>query len=172
MGTKRRTCDIRTWEQHLFLDICSTTYTSKPATQKYFDCCLSHFCASASTSLSSTKSLPRFWTQLWTASHEKHFLPLRGNISLWISFALSPFTHKKTHNRTLHVGSTILKHGRHFDYWRQPLNMSMRVCYLDYHEAGLCCYLVISTGNLLHPLQLLYFHLWLIYWLPVVNNKL
>jgi hypothetical protein len=35
--------------------------------------------------------------------------------------------------------------------------MRMSVCYLDCHEAGLCCYLVIQIGNLLRPLQLFYF---------------
>jgi hypothetical protein len=54
--------------------------------------------------------------------------------------------------------------------WNQPLNMSMRVCYLDCHEARLCCYLVIHIETLLHPLQLLYFHLWPIYWLSLVLN--
>jgi hypothetical protein len=44
--------------------------------------------------------------------------------------------------------------------------MHMRICYLDCHEAGLCCYLVRHTENLLHPLQLFYFNLWPIYWLP------
>jgi hypothetical protein len=29
--------------------------------------------------------------------------------------------------------------------------MRMRDCYLDCHEAGLCCYLVINTENLLRP---------------------
>jgi hypothetical protein len=33
----------------------------------------------------------------------------------------------------------------------------MRVCYLDCHEAGLWCYLVIHVENLLRPLQLFYF---------------
>jgi hypothetical protein len=56
-------------------------------------------------------------------------------------------------------GITLLKHGRHFDYWNCPLNMRMRVCYLDFHKAGLCCYLVIHTENLLQLLQLFYFHL-------------
>jgi hypothetical protein len=37
--------------------------------------------------------------------------------------------------------------------------MSMRVCYLDCHEAGLCCYLVIHIETLLRPLQLFHFHL-------------
>jgi hypothetical protein len=36
------------------------------------------------------------------------------------------------------------------------------------HEAGLCCYLVMHIENLLCPLQLFYFHLWLIYWLSLV----
>jgi hypothetical protein len=45
--------------------------------------------------------------------------------------------------------STLLKHGRHFYYRNQPLNMRMRVCYLDRHEAGLCCYLVIHIENLI-----------------------
>jgi hypothetical protein len=62
--------------------------------------------------------------------------------------------------------STLLKHGRHFDYWNQRLNTCKCVCYLDFHEAGLCCYLVIHVENLLHLLQLFYFHLWPICWLP------
>jgi hypothetical protein len=74
-----------------------------------------------------------------------------------------------THNTyTLSFDSTLLKHGRHFDYWNQFLNMRMCVCYLDCHEAGLCCYLMIYIGNLLCPLQLFYFHLWPIYWLSLV----
>jgi hypothetical protein len=41
------------------------------------------------------------------------------------------------------------------------------MCYLDCHEAGLCCYLVIHIGNLLCPLQPFYFHLLT---LPVTFN--
>jgi hypothetical protein len=73
-------------------------------------------------------------------------------------FALSPFVHKKTHNRALLFGRTRLNHGRPFDYSNQPLNMRMRVWYLDCYEAGLCCYLFIHTENLLNPLQLFCFH--------------
>jgi hypothetical protein len=36
--------------------------------------------------------------------------------------------------------------------------MNIRVCYLDCHEGGLYCYLVIHIENLLHPLQQFYFH--------------
>jgi hypothetical protein len=45
----------------------------------------------------------------------------------------------------------------------------VRICYLPCHEAGLCCYLVICLENLLHTLQLIYFHLWPIYWLSFVH---
>jgi hypothetical protein len=53
------------------------------------------------------------------------------------------FCQQKTHSRTLLFGCTLLKHGRNFASWNQPLNSRMRVCYLDCHAAGLCCYLVI-----------------------------
>jgi hypothetical protein len=46
----------------------------------------------------------------------------------------------------------------------------MRVCYLDCHEAGVCCYLVIHVENVLRPLQMFCFHLWPIYWLSHVFN--
>jgi hypothetical protein len=75
-------------------------------------------------------------------------------------------------NRTLLFGRILLKHSRHFDYWNQPLNMRMRVCYLDCHEAGLCCYLVLPIETLLRPLQLFYCHLWPIYWLCLVLSAL
>jgi hypothetical protein len=83
---------------------------------------------------------------------------------LLISFTLCPYAHKRTQNRTLLFFTTQLKHGRHSDYWNQPLNKRMRFC----HEAGLCCYLVIHIENLLHPLQLFYFRLWPLYWLSLV----
>jgi hypothetical protein len=70
--------------------------------------------------------------------------------SLWISFASSPFAHKKSTTALLFC-STLLEHGCHFDCWNQPLNM--HICYLDCHEAGLYC-----------------FHLWPIYWLPCNSN--
>jgi hypothetical protein len=47
--------------------------------------------------------------------------------------SLSP---QKTHTRKLFFGSILLKHGRHFDYSNQPLNMRMRVCYLDSYDVG------------------------------------
>jgi hypothetical protein len=41
------------------------------------------------------------------------------------SFVLCPFAHKK--RTTLIFGRILLKHGRHFDYRNQPLNMRMYV---------------------------------------------
>jgi hypothetical protein len=38
--------------------------------------------------------------------------------------------------------------------------MRMLLCYLDCHEAGLCCYLVTHIENLLHLWQPLYLYLW------------
>jgi hypothetical protein len=51
--------------------------------------------------------------------------------------------------------------------------MDTLISYLDCHEAGLCCYLVIHIENLLRPLQLLYFHLRPIYRLSLIaiNNE-
>jgi hypothetical protein len=46
--------------------------------------------------------------------------------------------------------------------------MCVSVCYLDCHEAWLCCYLVKRIENLLLQLQLFYFHLWPIYWLSLI----
>jgi hypothetical protein len=46
--------------------------------------------------------------------------------------------------------------------------MRMRVCYLDWHEAGLYCYLLIHIKNLLPLLLLFYSHLWHIYWTFIV----
>jgi hypothetical protein len=72
------------------------------------------------------------------------------------------------HNSTLIFGSTCRKRGHHFDYWNEPLNMRILGCYLDCNEAGMCCYLLFHIENLSSPLQLFYFHLWLIYWLCLV----
>jgi hypothetical protein len=75
---------------------------------------------------------------------------------------------QRTHNRTLRIGSIHINHGRHLYYWNQSLNIHMHVCYLDCHEDGLCCYLVILIEKLVRPLQLFYFNLWPIYWLFII----
>jgi hypothetical protein len=62
---------------------------------KHETCCLSHFRTSVSTSSLSAKYLPRFWTQMWIALRDKHFPSYTRNISLWICFALSTFSHRR-----------------------------------------------------------------------------
>jgi hypothetical protein len=85
-------------------------------------------------------------------------------------FYIESFWPQKKHNITFLFSSILLKHSHNFDYLNQPLNMSMRVCYLDCLEAGLFLYLVIHRETLLHPLELLYFQLWP-YWLSLALTK-
>jgi hypothetical protein len=68
-------------------------------------------------------------------------------------FCIESFCQQETHNRMLLFSVTLLKHGRHFDYWNQLLNTRMLVYYLRCHNAGLCCYLVMHIENLLRPLH-------------------
>jgi hypothetical protein len=96
-----------------------------------------------------------------------HFIRLLHHYFLDYSVHCVFCQHKK-HNRTLFFCITLLKHCRHFYYWNQPPNMRMRVCYVDCHEAGLYCYLVIHKENLVNLLQLFYLYLWPIYWLSFV----
>jgi hypothetical protein len=121
-----------------------------------FDCCLSHYCTSGSTSSSSVKLLPPRWNRFtWQTLrnvNRKHFFM---NI-----LCIESSCPQKTHSITQLLSSTLLKHGRHFDYWNQPLNMRMRVCYLVMY---------IENIHVLRPLQLFYFHLWPIYWLSLVR---
>jgi hypothetical protein len=127
--------------------------------------CLSHFRSTIPTSSSSAKRSPPSCEPLYSTntSHRKQETFLYEYPLHWVILPT-----EKAHNRTLLFGSILLKHRRHFDYWNQPLNM--RVCYLDCHETGLCCYLVIHIEILLRPLQLFYCHLWPIYWLSLVIN--
>jgi hypothetical protein len=178
MDIKRKTCDIGIWKKNLFLDISSTNIdTLVPSLYRYVE----------------TRSMEVFWLLSQPLSH------LRLNlfvISETFSTKVEPLyatntsrnkqetflceyplhwvllPTKSTDNRTLLFGNTLLTYGHHFDYWTQPLNMLMRVCYLDCHEGRLCCYLVIHVWNLLHPLQLFYFHSLPIYWLSLVHTPM
>jgi hypothetical protein len=133
------------------------TGASKPAAQKSFDSCLSYVYTSVSTSASLAKRSPPSCKPLY-ATDTSHDRQETFIYEYTLHYALLPI---KTQNWTLLFGGKIFKHGRHFDYWNQPLIMRMRVFYLDCHEAGLCCYLVTNIENLLHQLQLFYVLLWL-----------
>jgi hypothetical protein len=139
-----------------------------PHHRSLFDCCLSHFRSSISTPSSPAKRLLPSYELVYATntSHRKQETLLYEYPLHWVLFLT-----KKKHNRTLLFCSILLKHGRHFDYWHQPLNMRMRVCNLDCHEAELCCYLVIHIENLSHQLQLFYLHLWPVYWFSLVHTS-
>jgi hypothetical protein len=129
-----------------------------------FEYCLRHFCTWSGIIFDFRTSFREFLHPAANRFTRKTLPILKSKKFLYeyhLQWVLFP---TETRNRMLLFGRTILRHGRHFDYWNQPLNMRMRVCYLYCHESGLCCYLVIHTDNLLRPLQLFHFHLWPIYW--------
>jgi hypothetical protein len=98
-------------------------------------------CTSVSTSPLSVKCLPPRWNcftwQTLPNINKKHFFT--------DILCIESFWPQKSQERTSLFGNTLLKHGRHFDYWKQPLNMCIRVGYLDCHEAGMCCYILNDT---------------------------
>jgi hypothetical protein len=116
---------------------------SKPAACKPFQCCLSHFRTWSDINCHFQPSLREFLdavVNLFTPQT----LPTVSGKHLFMNIpCIESLCSQETHNRTLLFSNTLLKHGRQFYYWNQPLNMRMRVCYSDYHEAGLCCYLVV-----------------------------
>jgi hypothetical protein len=150
--------------RHIVHQLVQTLYQcAETRSIKVFDCSLNHFRTWSRISATSEPPWEDVSTQLWTVLRHKHFPPQTGNISLWIPFALSSFAHEKRRKERRY--SVV--------YSSSPvgilaLNMRMRVCYLNCHEAWLCCYLLIHTENLLRPLELLYFQLWPIYWLSLV----
>jgi hypothetical protein len=174
MDIKRKTCYILTWKKHLFLDISSTNIdTLVPSLYQCFETrstevfrlsskLLPHLVghrprlSNVLERISRPSYEPIFATN---TSHRKH------EIFIYEYPLHQSFCPQKTHKKILLFCSTLLKLGHHFHYWNQPLNIRMRICYLAYHEAGLCCHLVIHIGNLLLPLQIFYFHLRPIYWL-------
>jgi hypothetical protein len=172
MDIKRKTCDIRNWKNIYFstdppptLIQLSHRFTSasKPAAYKSFDCCLSHFRTSVWTPSSSTKQLSPICVPFYetNTSHRKQETFFYEYLWHWV---LLP-----ERKRTIERYSSVVMSLEH--YWNQSLNMCIRVCYLNCHEAGLCCHLVIHIENLLHQLQLFYFHLWHIYLLFPMKLK-
>jgi hypothetical protein len=118
MDIQRKTCDIRTWKKHLFLDISSAnTDTLVPSLHQCVEIHGIEIFWLMSQSLpylrfNALASSGTFATQLWTALCDKFVPPWTGNIYLWKSFALSPFAKKiHAHNRTLLFGRILLKHG-------------------------------------------------------------
>jgi hypothetical protein len=166
-----KTCDIRTWKKELFLDVSSTK--NGTLVPSLYQCVETH---NTEAFWLLSQPLPphpfqpatlldpivnRFTRQTLSTLNRKYFF-------MNVLF-IESFCSQKMHSITVLFGSILLNYGRHFDYLNQPLNMRMSVCYLDSYEAGLCCYLVIHTENLLRPLQLFYFHLCPVYWASFVH---
>jgi hypothetical protein len=162
MDIKRKTCDIRTWQKknvisrnilHQHWYTCPIALPVRRNPQHRSLC----FCRNLNKATWSgifcdfRTSLREFLDPIVIRFTRQTLPTVNRIISLWISFALSPFAHKG--RTTERCSSVAYSSKRHFDYWNQPLNMLMRVCYLDYHETGLCCYLAIHIENLLRPLQ-------------------
>jgi hypothetical protein len=132
MDIKRKICDIRTWYKHLFLDISSTsTDTLVPS---LYHCLETRSVVTVvwATSVRPFQSLrhqrnvhhisrpncePLYVTN---TSHRKQESFLHEYALQW-GFLLTKYAKQ----------NTVLKHACHFDYWNQPLNMRMGVCYLD-----------------------------------------
>jgi hypothetical protein len=142
---------IRTWKKHSFLDISSSNIdTVVPSlcqcgetrsmevfrllSQPLPHLPLNLFVISETFATFLDPVVSRFTLQTLPTVNRKHIFM---NI-----ICIESFRAQNTHNRMLLFGSTTLKHVRHFDYYNKPLNLRMRVCYLDCNEAGLCCYLV------------------------------
>jgi hypothetical protein len=152
MDIKRKTCDTRTWEKHLFLDISSTnTDTLVPSLYQYVETrsmevlwLLSPPLPHLSGIICDFRTSLREFLDPVVNRITRQTLPTVNRKYFFVNI-LCPesFCRQKTHNGTLLFGSTHLKHGHHFEYWNHPLNMLVRICYQDCHEAGLCCYLVI-----------------------------
>jgi hypothetical protein len=175
MDIKRRICDIRNWKNiyfstypppalihlsHRFTSMSkhgSFWLLSQPLPELRFKL----FVVSETTDMFLDPDMNHFTWQTIPTVNRKHFFI---NILCIESFC--------PQIRATDRCFSALKHGRHFDYRNPPLNMRIRVCYLDCHEAGLCCYLLIHTEILLRPLRLFYFHLRPIYWFFLVHNDI
>jgi hypothetical protein len=157
---KRKTCDFRNGKKifisrhilHQHLYTCPSFYQCvETRSIKVFWLLSQPLRISVSTFSSSAKQLPSCEPLYATnISHRKQETFL---YKYYLHWALLPI---KAHNRTLlfvvQSSSTVAI----LDYWNQPLNMRMRVSYLDCHEAELwAVFLPFVTYVLTFPTKLL-----------------
>jgi hypothetical protein len=128
MDIKRNTRDILTWKKHILHQHWYTCPIALPVRWNP-----QHTCLVSATSAPPFEPLRhqgnicqpvvnRFTRQTLPTFNRNHFFM---NI-----LCIQSFSPQKTHKSTVLFGIILLKHGRHFDYWNQPVNMSMRVCYV------------------------------------------
>jgi hypothetical protein len=132
------------------------TSVSKPTTYKSFDYCLSQF-APPFQPLCHSETLPCFLTQLWTALCNKHFPLYIGNIRYECPLHQVLLSTKNTQQNAVLQQYTPQTQ---WPFWllkpaSEHAHLPPRLSW-----SWMCCYLVIHIDNLLHSLQLLYFHLW------------
>jgi hypothetical protein len=156
---KRKTCDIRTWKKHLFLDISSTNIdTLVPSLYQ----CVRHLLRLSNVleRISRPSREPLYATN--TSNREQE-------IFLYGYTLHRVFAHKESTTEfcssVVYTSSAVAILTTETIHW----TCACASANLDCHEAGLCCYLVIHIENLLCPLQLYYFHLWPVYWLSLVG---
>jgi hypothetical protein len=123
MDIKRKTCDIRTWNRHLFLGISSinidilvsSLYPSvKTRITEMFRLL---FSATSAPGLASSATFERQFLEQVVNNFTRQSLPTvnRKLLIMNILFTESSFP-QQVHNRTLLFGRKLLQHGRHFDY--------------------------------------------------------
>jgi hypothetical protein len=132
MDIKRKTCDMRIWGKHSFLNISSTNIDT--LVSSLYQCAKTRN-TEVSWLLSQRFNLfiisETFVTKVaisWPSCEPPCTPHLKQGTVLYkylLHWSPSP---TKTCNRTLFFGNTLLKYGRYFDYRNQPVNMRMRVC--------------------------------------------
>jgi hypothetical protein len=138
MDIKRKTCDIWKWKKKTFIfrHILSQHWYTCPIA---LPICRNPQHRSLLTVVSATSAPPfQLLRHQWNICHldvilfTRQTLPTVNRKYLFMNIlCIESFCLQKTHNKTLIFISTLLKHGGHFDYRNQPLNMPMRVSYLD-----------------------------------------
>jgi hypothetical protein len=125
MEIKCKTCDIRTWTKHLFLDISTTnidklaprfTCASKPATQKSSDCCISHFGTWSGIICDFRTSLREILEAVVNCFTRQNLPTANRKLCFMNVVCIEFFCLQKTHNRTPFFRRTLHKLGCHSDY--------------------------------------------------------
>jgi hypothetical protein len=152
MDTKRKTYDIRTWKKtfiprhilHQHICTCPIALLMRRNPQHIsFLTVVSATSASPFQPLRHQRNscdavLKSFTRQTLPTVNRKHF---SANIICMEAFCPQIRAIERC-SSVIYSSSTVC----HFDYWNQPLNMRIRICYC--HIAGLCCHLVMHIKSI------------------------
>jgi hypothetical protein len=126
MDIKLKTCDIRSWKKYLFFGISSSNIdpfvsVRRDPQRRSLLTVVSPTSAPGRASSGLSNVLERIsrpsceWLYATNTSHRKRETCIYAYPLHWVLLPI------KKHNRTLLFGSSLLKHGLHFDYWNQSL---------------------------------------------------